>query len=141
MQWQDDRDASHDSFAICILGRDPFGTTLDSTVEGESLDGRKITVRRLASNQAATQCDILFISSSEQGRLPAILAAVRHQPTLTVSDMPHFAERGGMIGFVMQKDRIRFEVNRRPAEESHILLSSELLKVATKVIDKGATEP
>ncbi len=141
VQWRADGVASQDSFAICILGKDPFGATLDSTVEGESLDGRKITVRRLASNQAATHCDILFISPSEEGRLPTILAAVRHQATLTVSDMPHFAERGGMIGFVTQQDRIRFEVNRNSAEESHIVLSSELLKVATKVIDKGAREP
>ncbi len=141
VRWQPDREASPDSFAICILGKDPFGETLDSTVEGESLDGRKITVRRLAGLQAATGCDILFIGSSEEDRLAAILAAVRHQVALTVSDIPHFAERGGMIGFVTQQNRIRFEVNRSSAEESHLLLSSELLKVAAKVIDKGVSEP
>jgi dihydroxyacid dehydratase/phosphogluconate dehydratase len=55
---------------------------------------------------------------------------------LTVSDIPHFAERGGVIGLVSQEDRIRFEVNRSTAEESHLLLSSELLKVAVRVIER-----
>jgi len=50
--------------------------------------------------------------------------------------MPHFAERGGIIGMVMQQDRVRFEVNRWAAEQSRLALSSELLKVATRVIER-----
>ncbi len=125
---------SPNSREICVLGKDPFGAVLDSTVAGESMDGRPITVRRLANLPDASSCSILFVSMSEENRLNAILAAVRRLGTLTVSDIPHFAERGGAIGFVVQQGRIRFEVNRDAAEQSHLVLSSELLKVATRVI-------
>ncbi len=134
--WQDEQVANAPSIEICVLGRDPFGSILDSTVAGESIDGRKITVERPSTIQEAAPCGILFISSSEEIRLSAILASAQHFGALTVSDISHFAERGGAIGFVMQQDRIRFEVNRSAAEQSHLVLSSELLKVASRVIER-----
>lgn len=134
VRWQRDRMPSPNSLEICVLGKDPFGAVLDSTVAGESIDGRQITVRRVAKVQDAAPCSILFVSSSEEGRLGSVLASAQPLSMLTISDMPHFAEKGGMIGFVKQEDRIRFEVNRKAAEQSHLVLSSELLKVAVKVI-------
>jgi hypothetical protein len=126
--------------AICILGKDPFGEVLDSTVEGASIDGRKITVKRLVNaadiSKDIAPCSILFVSISEEGRLAPLLAAAQRQGLLTVSDIPHFAEHGGIIGLVMQENKIRFEVNRGAAEQSHVALSSELLKVAVRVIEK-----
>ena len=82
----------------------------------------------------AGECNILFISLSEEARLKSILAAAQSLSMLTVSEIPHFAERGGDIGFVTVEDKIRFEVNLGAAQRSHLKLSSELLKVASKVI-------
>jgi hypothetical protein len=139
VRWQGQRaGSSGDTLVICVLGSDPFGAILDSTVAGESIDGKKIAVSRPARIQEAAPCDILFISSSEDTRLGQVLAAAHRFGTLTVSDLPHFAERGGIIGFVVLQGRIRFEVNLRAAEQSHVALGSELLKVASAVIDKSA---
>lgn len=132
LRWQNDR--SLDSLEICVLGKDPFGAVLDSTVAGESINGKTITVKRVAKVQDAASCSILFVSSSEESRVGSVLTSAQPLSVLTVSDMPHFAEKGGMIGFVKQEDRIRFEVNRSAAEQSHLVLSSELLKVAVKVL-------
>jgi hypothetical protein len=135
--WQEGSPAKGaQSFGICVLGKDPFGATLDSTVAGESINGQKIIVSRPAKIQEASQCNILFISASEESRLASILAGTQHFSALTVSDMPHFAERGGAVGFVTLQGRIRFEVNLRAAEQCHLALGSELLKVASAVIDK-----
>jgi len=132
--WPADRAAASAVFQICVLGHDPFGSVLDSTVLGESIDGKKITVQRMTRIQDASGCSILFISSSEESRLAAILPEAQRLHALTVSDIPHFAERGGTIGLVNHQDRIRFEVNRTMAEQCHLQLSSELLKVAIRVI-------
>jgi hypothetical protein len=136
VRWPEGRSAKLDSLAICILGKDPFGAVLDSTVAGENIDGRKITVKRLSSIQETAQCSVLFVSSSEERRLAAILPAAQRLSMLTVSDMQNFAQRGGAIGLLNEQGKIRFEVNRTAAEQSHLVLSSELLKVAIKVIDK-----
>ena len=121
------------SFAICVFGPDPFGTSLDGLTAGESLDGKRLAVRRITSTDEAQKCRILFISRSEQGRASSILNAVKRLPILTVSDMPNFLENGGVISFVMQGDRVRFEVSLPAAERAGLSLSSELLKVAVSV--------
>jgi hypothetical protein len=125
--------SGQDVFPICLLGYDPFGSALNSTVDGESLDGKKLVIRRIASAEQVTGCRILFISSSEHSRVGGILAALNGKPILTVSDMRDFADRGGMIQFVVEGERVRFEVNRAAAEQAGLSLSSDLLRVATAV--------
>ena len=62
-----------------------------------------------------------------------ILTALDESGVLTVSDMPGFTRRGGMIQFVLEGDRVRFEINLASAENARLVLSSELLKVAAAV--------
>ena len=122
-----------DSFSICVLGQDPFGPTLDSTLVGETLDGKPLAVKRISTPREAGECRILFVSLTEEHHLKEILAATDQAGVLTVSDIPGFSRRGGMIQFVMEGDRVRFEINLATAESAKLVLSSELLKVAAAV--------
>lgn len=125
--------AKNGAFAICILGQDPFGLTLDAVLAGETIDGKAVSAKRVAKPQDAKGCRVLYISSSEESRLKEILATLDKVCVLTVSDMPQFSQRGGMIQFVQQSNKIRFEVNLASTEGAGLTLSSELLKVATTV--------
>ena len=126
-----------DSFSVCVLGQDPFGPILDATLAGEALDGKPVVLRRLAKPHGAGECRILFISSTEEKHLKEILNELNESGVLTVSDMPGFTRRGGMIQFVLEGDRVRFEINLASAESSRLVLSSELLKVAASVKRDG----
>jgi YfiR/HmsC-like len=125
--------AKGDSFNICVLGQDPFGSTLDSTLAGQKIAGKRVAARRISSPQDSGNCQILFLSSSEDARLSEIMKALDKSAVLTVSDMPQFSRRGGMIQFVAEGDRIRFEVNLAAAQNAGLSLSSELLQVAASV--------
>jgi YfiR/HmsC-like len=131
--WPQAATGSNDSFPICVLGQDPFGRALDAGLAGQTVDRRKVVVRRISNASEAAGCHVLFISASEDGRLKTILAALDKEPILTVSDMPQFSERGGMIQFVLEGDRVRFEVNLPAAEDAGLTLSSELLRVAAAI--------
>src|SRR5713226_7204565 len=125
--------AKSDSFAICVLGQDPFGPALDAIVAGESIDGKATLAKRVSKPQDAVSCRVLYISSSEDNRLKEVLAALDKSGVLTVSDIPQFSRRGGMIQFVLDGNSVRFEVNLTAAESAGLTLSSELLKVAVTV--------
>jgi hypothetical protein len=122
-----------DAFQVCVLGRDPFGPTLDATLVAERVDGRPLRARRIRRPQEAGGCRILFVSESEDRAVEQLLDAVSRSSILTVSDMPRFVARGGMIQFVMQGTKIRFEVNLTVAERAGLTLSSDLLRVASAV--------
>ncbi len=121
-------------FEICVIGRNPFGSVLEATVAGEKIDGKSVVVTNLSSSQDNARCKLLYVSSTEEKQLSAILGMAKRTQALTVSDIPGFAKRGGMIEFVTQEDRIRFEVNLAPIDAAGLSVSSELLKVATKVL-------
>jgi hypothetical protein len=123
-------------FVIGILGRDPFGTALDEVVAGEKIGQSPLEVRRCRSVEEARECQIVFISSSEAARLPAILADLRSRPVLTVADMGHFLEAGGIIAFSTEA-RIQLHVNPAAARRAGLAISSKLLRVA-KVVDAMA---
>jgi hypothetical protein len=121
------------SFTICVLGEDPFGPALDATLAGETIGNQRVMARRISSPQMSADCQILFISSSEASRLNKIIEALDKNAILTVSDIPQFSQRQGMIQFVLEENRIRFEVNLIATQRAGLTLSSELLKVATAV--------
>jgi hypothetical protein len=125
-----------DAFTICVLGRDPFGDVLDNLLKGEKIQGKPLLARRIGSAEDASSCRVVYISASEQKRLRPILAGLQKNSALTVSDIPGFVNAGGIIEFVSDGGRIRFQVNLAAAQRQGLSLSSELLKVATSV--KGA---
>ncbi len=131
--WPADSGARGGQFSICVLGDDPFGPTLDKIVTGEKVEGKSVVDKRITRSEEATTCSILYISPSEASRLSKTLLAVKDAPVLTVSDIPDFMDRGGMIQFLLRDNRVRFAVNLAPTQRDGLALSSELLKVAVTV--------
>ena len=74
--------------------------------------------RQIPTLPEALHCQVLFISSSESGRLKEILTTLRGASVLTVSDLPQFTQHGGMVQFVLVQDRVRFEVNLAATESA-----------------------
>lgn len=118
------------SFTICVLGEDPFGPVLDELIKGKSIQGMKLVTRRPKQLEDAVNCQILFISSSENGRLEHILAVLHGRSVLTVGEAERFAHRGGMINFRLEGSKVRFEVNLDATEQAGLTVSSQLLKLA-----------
>jgi hypothetical protein len=125
--------AQSDSFSICVLGQDPFGPALNAILADVTVAGKSVVAKRIPTPQDAVNCRVLFISSSENTRLKQILTTLGDASVLTVSDLPQFTQRGGMVQFILEGNRVRFEVNLATAERAGLTLSSELLKVAINV--------
>jgi YfiR/HmsC-like len=134
VQWpQNTAPNSSETFPICVLGKDPLQADLEAVLAGASVYGKSVMVTRISVVEEGSDCRILFISSSEANQLERILASVGRTSVLTVSDMPSFTQRGGMIQFTSEGNRIRFAVNLTSAAEAGLTLSSELLKLAVSV--------
>ncbi len=121
------------SFTVCVLGQDPFGPSLDATLAGETIGGKTVVAKRISSAEESGDCQILFLSLTDDSRLNKIIADLDKKAVLTVSDMSQFVKRGGMIQFVLEGKKVRFEVNLTATQHAGLTLSSELLKVATAV--------
>ena len=100
MEWPANAFTSAESpFTIGVLGDDPFGQSLDATVQGESVQNRKLIIQRSRRLEDLQNCQLIFISKSEKGRLGELLPKLSTRSILTVGELPDFANRGGVINF------------------------------------------
>ncbi|HWX42191.1 MAG TPA: YfiR family protein, partial [Blastocatellia bacterium] len=99
-------------------------------VAGKNVNGHPIAVKRLRWGQDLRQCHILFISASEARRLPQILESLRGASVLTVADMERFDQQGGIVRFLIEEGKVRFEINVDAADKAGLRISSKLLALA-----------
>jgi hypothetical protein len=133
VEWPEDQRWRSDTFDICVLGMDPFGSALDAMVKGQVIAGRPVAARRILAPNEAQDCRIVFVSPSEDARVPAILLALERTGAVTVARGTRFTRAGGMIAFVAEQQKVRFVVNLAAAEAAGLQLSSQLLRVAVSV--------
>ena len=141
VQWPPEAMSNGGSMRLCILGRDPFGSLLESGLSGKAIGEKPIEIGRSSDVRQLEGCQVVFISSSERSQAAAILETLSTRPILTVSEMPGFAELGGMVNFYIDDHRIRFEINPKSAARSGLRISSQLLKLARIVESKPVGRP
>jgi hypothetical protein len=119
-----------DPIRICVLGVDPFGRSLVDLLKGKTVSGRPISLADITDANHATECHIVFISSSESKRTRSILKTLPATGILTVGEMDGFASEGGMVNFTHEAGRLRFEVNTDVAGDARLRISSRVLQLA-----------
>src|SRR5437660_11177199 len=50
-----------ESFAVCVLGEDPFGPALDAVLSNEMIHGVPMTAKRYLKPREVGNCRVLFI--------------------------------------------------------------------------------
>ena len=118
---------------IAILGEDPFDPSLEEIIAGKTVQGRPLVVKHWKNLDGSWQCHILFVSASARGFLGDIFQKTGLSNVLTVGEMEGFAQRGGMINFILFENKVRFEINHKAAESAGLKISSKLLSLARKV--------
>jgi len=119
-----------DPIRICVLGLDPFGTALADAVGGKTVLGRPFVLSDIASAGQVTDCQILFISSSERKHLRSIFAELRTTGILTVGETDGFAAEGGIVNFKLSDGRVHLEINIEAAEQAKLRINSSVLSLA-----------
>ena len=135
VDWPDDVYQDGETFNICVVGENPFGSSL-AALQGKKVKGRSLKVHVTPDLTTVQTCHILFVSQSEQDRLEAIMKGVSARGVLLVSDVEQFARRGGMIQLYMEQRKVRFTVNLDATKNAELKISSKLLRLAQIVETK-----
>lgn len=130
-QWPGQRESA--PIRLCAASAQPLDGQL-SLLQGRSVGSRPIDVRLATPATDWRQCDVLFLSEDDADRLSQMAPRVARAPVLTLGDLPGFVEAGGMIGLRVEASRVRFDVNLNSAQQSGLVLNSQMLKLAGKVL-------
>ena len=118
---------------IGVIGTDPFGGALASIVQGRRVNGRPIVARYVTRDEEARATHLLFVGLTKEEDIARLMRALSGYPVTTVGESPAFAAQGGTITFVLQGDKVRFEINAAAAAQTHVRISAQLEKLATVV--------
>ncbi len=146
----------NEPIVVGILGTDPFGEAFEPLKEkrirdrrvvvkrfkglGEFADPNGVIPARHPQHDVVTTCHVLFICASERPYLHRLLDPIRAAQILTVADRPGFLEAGGMINFVVEKKKVRFEINTAAAERARFQVRSRLLRLARRIVRYGPSK-
>lgn len=118
---------------IGVLGARSLAEELAEITAGRSIGERAIRIRRLQPSDVVDDLHLLFIGHDESERLEALIAPARYRPILTVTESENAVSAGSIINFIVEEERVRFEISLREAEQSRLRLNSRLLAVAKAV--------
>jgi hypothetical protein len=128
------RDASG-SLTLCVMHDRAAENALAQLVGGVSINGRAVTVGRATTRDQLSACHLVYLASDDLPSLEPILAGLRARPVLTVGDGERFARHGGIVGLLVEGNKVRFAINPGAAQRSGLRLSSRLLALATLIDD------
>jgi hypothetical protein len=120
---------------IGVSGDPALAQELASITIGRTIEGRPIAAREIGASDAVEGLEILFVAGPESSALERLLAdaAAGSEPILTVTEAAGEPPPGSMINFVVDRERVRFEVDLDAAERDGVKLNSRLLAVARRV--------
>lgn len=127
----------HAPIVIGILGNDPFGHTLEETVKGETIQGHSLVIEHYHRADEIKTCHILFISQSENRYMDQIMKSLKGRPILTVADTDGRPTADVIIRFTVENNKVHFRINQEAAMQSHLVLSSRLLRVGNATPSSG----
>jgi hypothetical protein len=167
VDWPEEKSAdSNEPITIGIIGKDPFGDAFGSIKDKKVKGGRGVIIKRFKSfedlkkstendpaspkatpeaskpesdqeTETLTKCHLLFICSSEQKNLKKIIDLLKDHSVLTVADMQGFLESGGIVNFVIEENKVGFEINIAAAEHAKLKIRSQLLRLAKRIVEEN----
>jgi preprotein translocase subunit Sec61beta len=127
IQWPENSfEPSQKEFVIGVLGENVFGKFLEEAVAGEKYGSRPIVVKYFSTPADISNCQILYVDS-----FPDVSKIVTSKPVLTIGEQKDFMEKGGLLKFYKEDNKVRIEINPTAASRVGLIVSSKLLRLAT----------
>ena len=123
---------------VCVAGDDWVANSLVDLTRSQRVDGHSLSVRRTNLDRPLDECHVVYGAALDARRAKRLIQAASGRPILTVSDVPDFAQRGGVANFFVDGGRMRFAVNPAAADRARLRISSKLLTLARLVRDDGS---
>jgi hypothetical protein len=133
VEWPDGAIEDTAPFAVCTLVRNPFDRVLEETLRGESWNGHAFELRTANDAAEAARCHLLFVPRAEAARFVGLVDRLAGTAVLTIGESPEFLDRAGIVNFVLEKNRVRFDIDAAAADRAGLRVSSRLLRLAQTV--------
>ncbi|HEX6802437.1 MAG TPA: YfiR family protein [Terriglobales bacterium] len=118
---------------FCVWDDPLFESELQRIVSGKSIGRHVAVVERVRDADSARHCHLLFIPATTGRQTRHVLDNLRGSSVLTAGESERFLRDGGMINFMLENQRVRFEINHKATAAAGLTVSARLLSLARGV--------
>ena len=126
-------DKKTESVQVCVMNSNSQFNKAFKPVIGRKISGHPLRFKQLSDINNIAQCHLLYVDKSKKNNIVKLLPLIEKYKILFISDSRNFCAKGGMIGMVKRKGKIRLEINLKATKLAGFNISSNLLEVATIV--------
>jgi len=138
IEWPTNRFANANApFVVAVAGNSSSTIELEKIATERKVNGRKLIIKTVKTPEDAKDAHVLFVSATEDSRFENWLAAAHGAGVLTIGESESFFKQGGIINFVLEGEKIRFDLNIDQAEAAGLKVSAQLQKLARNINKKS----
>jgi hypothetical protein len=155
--WPQEKFDDSNTIVIGLLGeqglQDVFQPVKDKPIQGRKLIIKEFggfgALRKSGGSspgqpsediKALRKCHLLFVCKAEDEHLKEITEAVKDCNVLTIGETENFLDAGGIIRFIKEGEKVAFGVNLIAAKKAGIQVSSQVLRLAKRVITEETAD-
>lgn len=132
--WPDGTFERPDSpLVLGVIGSGSIAQAIEGAVSRRLANGHPMTVRHISAGDSLDGIHLLFIDASANVRIPDLVERLAGRSVLIVTDNPGGLDAGGVINFVIENDRVRFDIALGTARQRDLHVSAQLLTVAREI--------
>lgn len=118
---------------IAVAADDKIADALVQEAGARKIAMRPVLVRRVQHGDSLIGVHILFVGKNENQQLVDWLAQTHGLPVLTITEAEDGLAYGSIINFVVDDNRVRFDVSPANAQRNRLRLDAALMSVARQV--------
>jgi len=130
IEWPEE---TNTSFVVCVLNDESFADALEEIYKVKTFKNRQVSIINIDKKEEIKECQLLFIGK-ETSHINKVLAHIEGKPILTVSDDKENVPEDVMITMFLNKNRFKYIINNKAAQDVNVKISHLLLRSAQEVI-------
>lgn len=114
-------------FVIGVLGSSTLTDELKTVAIKQKVGTQNIAVKVFNNVDEINDCHILYLPTSKSNMINSVSSKLSGKPTLIISDKEGLVPQGACINYVLDGDKLKYEVSRANIEKKGLAVSSALL--------------
>lgn len=128
VQWPNEAEAGE--FVVGVIGDENVFNTLKQWYDGKPKGSKKYVIKKLASPDEASTCQVVYVGKSKNKEFEAIKNSTTGKSVLTITDGNGLGQKGSCINFKVVDGKLKFELNQGVVTGSNLKVSSQLSSMA-----------
>ena len=118
-------------FVIGVIGNSQVTAHLENITKGKSVGSQKIVIKHFKSPEEIENCNIIYVSYGSSSKISAIQSSVKSHNTLIVAEKEGLVKEGAAINFVLNNNRLSFNINVDNAQKYGLKVSKTLVDMSS----------